>query len=299
MADKPPAEFPIDERLVRELLISQAGGIDGAASLPLVHADDGWDCSVWRLGSELAVRLPRREMAASLIEHEQHHLAALADRLAPLGVPAPILSGVPDRSFPWPWSVVPWFSGESGLSVPRSTRVGWAQPLAEALVALHVPALGPFPPNPFRGVPLVARDEAVRDRLHAAGRVLSGPLMHALTGIWQCGLDASPWTGSPVWIHGDLHPGNLVARGPELVALIDFGDLTAGDPAYDLAVAWLAFDRPGRALFHEATGGHYDEATWMRARAWAAAVALMLVQQSDDDPAYRALGEECIEQLAL
>ena len=300
MADKPSAEFAIDEQLVRDLVMSQAGSrlpLSDPGELPLVHADDGWDCSVWRLGSELAVRLPRRAAAAPLIEHEQRHLAAIAERLEPIGVPAPVFAGTPSPRFPWPWSIVPWFAGSPGLSVPRSMRAGWAEPLARALVALHAPAADGFPPNPFRGVPLAVRDATVRERLSDASDMLPESRVEALRAFWEDGLAAEPWNDEPVWIHGDLHPGNLIAEGAELVAVIDFGDLTAGDPAYDLAAAWLVFDEPGRAAFIEATSGRYDTATWIRARAWAAAVALMLVLQSDDNPAYQALGSECVEAL--
>ena len=75
MPDKPSAEFPIAEHLVRALVSSQAASIPGAADLPLWHIADGWDCSVWRLGERLAVRLPRRAAAAPLVVHEQAALA--------------------------------------------------------------------------------------------------------------------------------------------------------------------------------------------------------------------------------
>jgi aminoglycoside phosphotransferase (APT) family kinase protein len=100
-----------------------------------------------------------------------------------------------------------------------------------------------------------------------------------------------------VWIHGDLHPGNLVARGPELIAIIDFGDVTAGDPAYDLAVAWLTFDAAGRSAFVGAIGDRYDAATWTRARGCAAAFALVMLDQSDDNPEYATLGAEALREL--
>jgi aminoglycoside phosphotransferase (APT) family kinase protein len=115
--------------------------------------------------------------------------------------------------------------------------------------------------------------------------------------VWTRGLSAAPWNGPPLWIHGDLHPANLVALGSRLVGIIDFGDVTAGDPAYDLAVAWLAFDRVGRAEFIAATGDRYDAATWVRAAGWATAVTLMLLNESDDNPAYAGLGAESLREL--
>ena len=170
-------------------------------------------------------------------------------------------------------------------------------------MALHVPAPADFPANPFRGVPLSERSAAVRERLahlRAVG-ALTDAETDAAASVWANGVSAARWNGRGVWIHGDLHPGNLIAQGPRLTGIIDFGDVTAGDPAYDLALAWLAFDRAGRERFMTATGRgttHGREpATWVRARAWAAAVALMLLTHSDDDPPYAALGRETLAEV--
>lgn len=299
MPDKPSAEFEIHEDLVRALVASQATRIPDAASLPLAHAADGWDCSVWRLGDDLAVRLPRRALAAPLILHEQEVLSEVAGRLAPtgVGVPAPVVHGRPGFGYPWSWSVVAWFHGQGGLGIPRATRSSWAPPLAAALLALHVAAPPRFPVNPVRGVPFARRERAVAGRFTSLRGRVPDTTLTRLHELWDAALDAPAWSGEPLWIHGDLHPGNLVARGSELVAIIDFGDVTAGDPAYDLAVAWLAFDPVGRAAFRTAAGDRYDADTWTRAHGWAAAVTLMLLDQSDDNPAYLALGTEAVTEL--
>jgi aminoglycoside phosphotransferase (APT) family kinase protein len=300
MPDKPPAEFVLHEELVRALVASQATTIADAGALPLAHSADGWDCSVWRLGADLAVRLPRRALAAPLILHEQRVLPGIAARLAAsgIGVPAPVVDGRPGFGYPWSWSVVPWFEGDAGLSIPRRSRTGWATPLAQALLALHVTAPANHPVNPVRGVPLARRARPVAGRIESLhGRIDPAGLANA-ERLWNTALDAPPWSGAPVWIHGDLHPGNVIARGSRLIAIIDFGDVTAGDPAYDLAVAWLAFDAAGRAEFIAATGDRYDAATWTRAHGWAAVVALILLDQSDDNPDYAALGAEALDELA-
>ncbi|GAA4764985.1 aminoglycoside phosphotransferase family protein [Microbacterium gilvum] len=294
MPDKPAAEIVIDEPLIRGLLREQAPGL---AREPLRHVADGWDCSVWRVGERFAVRMPRRALGAQLVLHEQQHLGAISARLAPLRIPDPVVAGRPSAAYPWHWSIVPWADGTPGLSVARSDRGGWAVPLARALRRLHVVAKGEFPVNPYRGVPLRERDAAIRARLRQAEVFLGVGTARSLSAVWQAGVAAVAWTSGPVRIHGDLHPGNLIADGSALVSIIDFGDLTAGDPAYDLAVAWLAFDARGRAAFQAELQGVYDAPTWMRARAWAAAVALMLVLQSDDDPDYRRLGREVVAEL--
>ncbi|MET0992816.1 MAG: phosphotransferase [Mycobacterium sp.] len=302
MPDKPAAEVVIDETLVRHLLTSQATTvIADAATLPLEKAAEGWDSEMWRAGNEFAVRLPRRAIAAPLVLNEQRVLPDLAARIEPTGmrVPAPVFAGVPDSRYPWAWSVVPWIEGSRGIDIPRAERSGWAESLAAALSALHAPAPKDFPVNPFRGVALAARSSAVQERLARLreGGALSDAEAEAAASVWTDGLEVDAWTRPPVWIHGDLHPANLVAHGGRLIGIIDFGDVTAGDPAYDLAVAWLAFDEAGRQRFVSATDGRHRGSTWVRARAWGVSVALMLLAHSDDEPAYAALGREAFDEV--
>lgn len=300
--DKPAAEVRIDEHLIRQLLAAQAtGAVPDSPELPLVKVAEGWDSEVWRLGERYAVRLPRRALAAPLVLHEQLVLPDMAERLTLVGVrvPAPVVAGTPAAGFPWAWSVVPWIDGDRGIDVPRRARHGWAEPLAAALRALHIEAPEGHPVNPVRGQALATRAPAFRDRLGALrdAEAIDPATAELLEDAWHAGLSAAAWSRAPVWIHGDLHPGNLVSHDGGLAGIIDFGDVTAGDPAYDLAVAWLAFDAGGRARFRAATGGRYDAATWRRARAWAAAVVLMLLLHSDDDPDYRALGTDAAAEV--
>ncbi|QIG40432.1 phosphotransferase [Microbacterium sp. 4R-513] len=303
MPDKPAAEVQITADLVRRLVDAQATlTIQDAAALSLEKVAEGWDSELWRLGESLAVRLPRRALAAPLVLNEQRTLAQIGPRIEATGVrvPTPIVHGVAGEGFPWAWSVVPWFDGHRGLDVPRAERSGWAPRLAAALLALHEPAPADHPVNPFRGGPLASRAAATAERiaLLRERRTTATGLLDDAEELWHRGLSAAPWQEPPVWIHGDLHPGNLVARGAALAAIIDFGDVTAGDPAYDLAIVWLAFDADGRQRFREATGDRYSAATWQRARAWAAAVTVMLLAHSDDNPDYEHLGREALAELA-
>ena len=290
MAHSPAAEQSLDAEDVRALLRAESPQL---AELPLALAADGWDNMIWRLGDDLAVRIPRREIAAPLIEHEQRALPVLGPRLALLGIrtPVPIVAGRPSAAFGWPWSVVPWISGVRALDRPRVDNSRWAAALAGAVLALHQPAPADAPANPVRGVPLRARDAVMRERLALL------PDRSALRDAWAAGVAAPP-ASEHVWIHGDLHPGNIIVNDGTLDALIDFGDVTGGDPAYDLAAAWLVFDATGRARFRTGTGDRYDSATWTRARAWAAYLAAMLLTQSDDRPDYLALGRSTAAELA-
>jgi len=284
VVDSPAAERRLGASEVRALLDT---GAPLLARLPLQLVHEGWDNATWRLGNELAVRIPRRELAAPLILHEQQALALLGPRLTAVGIrtPVPVIHGTPSDDFPWPWSVVPWISGTAALGRARSANTVWAPDLARALRALHQIAPPDAPHNPVRGIPLAGRNERMRELLGQLPIRTARPLERA----WSDGLDAQV-SREHVWVHGDLHTGNIVIEDDRLAALIDFGDVTGGDPAYDLAASWMAFNAEGRDSFRRATEDRYDDATWIRARAWAASVAAILLVQSDDRADYFELG---------
>ncbi len=290
MAGSPEAEYGLDAAQLREVL--RFAGLRYADD-PLTLIASGWDNDIWRLGEHRAVRIPRRALADQLLRNEQRVLPAISERLAPSGVvvPAPIHAGVPSERFPHPWSVVPWVSGVAAWHTPRPARAAWASALADALRLLHVASRPDAPTNPYRGIPLSERAEADAARFAA----IDAPA--AARAAWERAVAVPPYAGPAVWIHGDLHPGNLVVSGSRLAAIVDFGDVTGGDPAYDLAAAWLLFDARGRRLFQDRLAAP-DDMLWVRARGWAAAVGAILLAQSDDRADYAALGAEILAEVA-
>lgn len=301
MPIRPPAEVDLSVDLVRRLLADQHPDL---ADLPVRLVAHGWDNATFRLGPDLAVRLPRREAAAHLIAHEQRWLPDLARR-CPVPVPAPVRTGTPSPTFRWTWSVVPWFGGTHAADMPVAARSAWAPALADALHALHTAAPPGAPLNPVRGGPLAGRAQALGDRLTA------GHLDHVVPdararahALWQDALDAPPWPGAPQWVHGDPHPANLVTRDGTLAALIDFGDMTAGDPACDLATAWLTFETTGRDRFRERTDALTADAApdpgrWRRAAGWALVMSSAMVAHGDDDPVISAIGHHAVRELLV
>jgi aminoglycoside phosphotransferase (APT) family kinase protein len=283
----PAAEVVVDEPLVRSLLADQHPDL---AERRLRVVANGWDNVVVRLGDDLAVRLPRRAAAARLVEHEQRWLPEIARRVAHVApVPEPVRLGRPALGYPWSWSVVRWLPGD--VVGDRAAGPAVARALAAFVGLLHVPAPADAPVNPFRGVPLATRSAAVLDRLATA----DVPRARELAALWRTAAAAPTHTGPPVWVHGDLHPFNvLVERAPggdRLSAVVDFGDVTAGDPAVDLATAWLTFDREGRRTFRALAAA--DDATWTRARGWAVSITSAL--WTSDDRAFRTVGRRGID----
>ena len=285
----PPAEVPIDADLVHQLLAAQHPDL---AERPLALAKAGFDNELWRLGDDLAVRIPRREVAAELLAKEQQWLPGLARQL-PLPIPAPVRVGRASGLHPWPWSVVPWLAGDPGDEVPVTDGRDAGRRLGRFLAALHRPAPRSAPFNPWRSVPLSDRADMFAARL----AIVDAAAERRLGQIWQRALDAAPHPGPPTWIHGDLHPANTLTGAGTLVGVIDFGDLCAGDPATDLAAVWLLLPADGVEGF-AAAYGEFTPAVEARSLGWATLFTLMLLELGTHDrPTYERMARAALERI--
>lgn len=283
----PAAEIDIDEALVRGLLRAQRPDL---ADLPVRVVANGWDNAMVRIGDSLAARLPRRAAAAGLIESEQRWLVELAPRL-PLPIPVPVFAGRPTPDYPWSWSLGPWLDGDTAAAAPPLDADATARTLAGFIAALHVPAPPDAPPNPVRGVALAARAAAVEDRAHSLADVID---VDGTLGVWHDLLATPAWDGPALWLHGDLHPSNMLTLDGELSAVIDWGDLTAGDPATDLSIAWMLFDGARRTTFRDLAG--IDPDTWRRAAGWALNLSLAYLT-GDDSTSMPAIGRRTLAEV--
>jgi aminoglycoside phosphotransferase (APT) family kinase protein len=262
-------EFRFGQDLVRALLREQHPDL---ADLELRDVAGGWGNQQWRLGSELGVRLPRTEGAPALLRTEQKWLPVLAQRL-PLPVPTPVRVGEPSALFEHTWTITRWVEGEPADYAPI-TRADAAETLAGFLKALHQQASAEAPVNATRGVPLAGIQGGFTRSLH----VLADDEASADTAreTWEKAVAAPAWHGAPTWLHGDLHPANVIVREGTLSGVIDFGEMCGGDPATDLSAAWILLPAGAVSRFFD-TYEDADEATIARARGWAVLRALHLL----------------------
>jgi aminoglycoside phosphotransferase (APT) family kinase protein len=214
----------------------------------------------------------------------------LAPRL-PLPIPAPVRIGRPQGAYPWSWSVVPWRPGRIAASTALADPAAEARRLGAFTAALHRPAPADAPVNPVRGGPLRERAVALEERLERLATVVDTA---AVQRRWEGSVASAPWSGPPLWLHGDLHTANLLVDDGALSAVIDFGDITGGDPATDLAVAWMLFEPDDRVTFRQACGTSDDD-TWRRARGWALHFALAYLAHSADNPLMAAIGRHTLD----
>lgn len=273
----PPEDAPpsIDAGLVRRLVAAQ---FPRWAHHPVRPVEPGgWDNRTFRLGRDLSARLPSAAAYAPQVAKEHRWLPALAPHL-PLPIPEPLALGAPGEGYPWPWSVRDWLDGAPAGS-HLAASPGLAQALAGFLRALQrVDATGGPPPgehNFHRGGRLDVYDAQARAAIAAlAGRIDADAAARA----WAAAL-GSAWQEAPVWVHGDVAPGNLLVRDGRLGAVIDFGGAAIGDPACDLAIAWAWFTGEARQAFRAALP--LDPGTWVRARGWALWKALITAAGHD------------------
>ncbi|MEU2630806.1 aminoglycoside phosphotransferase family protein [Kitasatospora sp. NPDC007106] len=259
-------EIEITAALVRELIRDQHPDL---ADRPVSLGARGWDNQLWRLGEDLAVRLPWATGSADgLLRKEYAWLPGLAPQL-PLPTPVPQRWGEPSERFPRPWLVTTWVPGTPADRAPVTRAEDAADALAAFLTALHRPAPAGAPAGRDRGGPLTDYVGHFEGGLAETVRLGLVEDPDAVRAVWADALAAPAWTGPALWLHGDLHPANVLTADGTLCGVIDFGDLCAGDPACDLASAWILLPDGALDRFHRAHRPTPDAATLRRARGWA------------------------------
>lgn len=255
-------EVATDAALVRRLLAAQFPHWSERPIAPVVSY--GTDHDIYRLGADLAARLPRIGWATEQAAKEAKWLPRLAPHL-PLALPVPLAMGHPADGYPFDWSVCTWLPGQNANGTISDLDLA-AVDLAAFVIALRrIDTAGAHlrPPR-GRGAPLAENDDQVRRSVVQLGDRIDAD---AVLRAWQESLNAPAWDGPEVWVHGDLLPGNLLVVDGRLSGVIDFGGLNVGDPACDLQPAWNVFTRDSRARFRAEL--EVDDASWLRGRGWA------------------------------
>ncbi|MDP3372322.1 MAG: aminoglycoside phosphotransferase family protein [Candidatus Paracaedibacteraceae bacterium] len=244
------------------------------AHLPIVPVNEsGWDNRTYHLGQEMILRFPSGESYANQVKKEQKWLPFLSSKL-PLTIPTPLGLGKPGHGYMWDWSIYNWIPGETAAISKQADKNKLANDLARFLSVLYKmnPTNGPpaGKQNYYRGGDIsVYEHEAIN-----AIKVLESSLDSKVAKrIWDLGA-TTKWENPPVWVHGDISPGNLILQNGHLRAVIDFGLLSVGDPACDFAIAWTFFDAKSRKVFRDRLA--IDNRTWHRGRAWAFWKALII-----------------------
>jgi len=285
----PLPEVNIDETLIKRLIKAQFPAL---SALEISLLDAGWDNENYRLGSDYIIRLPRREVALPLLLHEVSWLPKLKDKL-PIRIPAPIEVGKPELGYPWNWTIIPWFDGQTAnLNLPAASE---AIKLATFLRILHQqdPTDAPF--NSSRSVPLENKDAAIQERIKRL-KQKTNLVTPRIEEIWREAMhETVPSTKS--LLHGDLHSRNIIVQDGQIEAIIDWGDITAGDPATDFACLWMLFEN--EAIRREAFLAYGASPGLMkRAIGWAIFFGITLLDTGlISNPQHAQMGEAILKNI--
>lgn len=260
----------ISRETVRQLIREQLPQWAELEVTPVL--EQGNDNHTFRLGEELAVRLPSTEGYVAGVTKEDRCLPVMA-RYLNTEVPVPVATGVPSKEYPYPWSVRHWITGTTPDRDPDLDRVALAKDLGVFLRELREVPPGEGPAagahSFYRGThPSVYGDQIQQ----ALGQLANQVDVKACQAIWNEAVRTA-WPTDPVWYHGDVAPGNLLTDRGRLVAVIDFGTCGVGDPACDLVIAWTVFTEAERGIFRDAAALPDD--AWARGRGWALWKALV------------------------
>lgn len=272
-------DYRIDTALVRKLVDTQFPAWSVLPVCPMKNM--GHDNRTYHLGNELLARLPSNVRYTAHVPYETLALTTLQPHLS-VKIPECVGVGKSSDAFPAPWTVNRYIQGVtvSRETVPPAMEVSFARDLRQALDELHA---APAKNAPLAGAhcfyrgcsPAVYAGETYA-MLEKWKQVLP---VEKYRPLWDQAVSAA-YTGKPVWFHGDVAVGNLLADNGRLCGLIDFGTCGAGNPACDFVMAWTFFGSSARAVFLEGL----DEGTVLRAKGWALWKALISFDGSPDSP---------------
>src|SRR5690554_3877511 len=238
----PPAHPAISRETVRALVDEQDPDL---ADLALGERFDGWDMAMYRLGEDLAVRLPRVEVAVASLLAESRFVPRLS---AGWDFPFPhvVRAGLPGHGYPWPWAIVSWVPSETADRMPLSAGAG--PRIGRAVAQIHQRADADAPFNVEQSLAFADRQAdfgwargQLADARGPAGEVLD---WEAIDRMWATAL-AAPKTGEKVWSHADLHGSNVLSADGDFAGIIDWGKMAGCDRAVDLGFLWTLTSRAG------------------------------------------------------
>jgi len=285
----PKSEVDINVSIIRSLIDTQ---FPQYKDLEITFLDSGWDNENYRLGSDYIIRMPRRVAAIPLLENEINWLPRLAPSL-PVNIPAPIHIGQPSESYPWQWSIIPWYDGVNAcVALPDDVQV---IVLVDFLKVLHQHHPSDAPYYDHRCLPLSDKSDDVMDRIKRLKQTTELVDERILELWYQAVAEPVPTTQS--LIHGDMHPRNIIINDGKIEAVIDWGDITAGDVAPDLASIWMLFDKED---VRNKGFQHYgaDQSLIIRSRGWAVFYATLFLELGDAaDGQYNAAGQRILNNI--
>lgn len=298
MSDTAPPwapEITIDVDLAGRVVAEQFPDLAG---LPVRKVGAGYDNSVFGVGPDWVFRFVHKASAVPGSVAEVAVLRSLPTDL-PLPVPRPLFVGTPTPELPFPWWGGPMLPGVeiAAADLRDDARVPVAETIGRFLRRLHSPAVTrivldgaaadgvDLPVDPWKRATPRAKAPQARETLARLSTRTGRPADCRTLALLDDAESLDEPTGEPTLVHGDLHFRHLLVTGrtsPRASGVIDWGDTCLGDPAMDLAIAYMAFTGRARQAFLDAYGPVDDERA-TRARVVAIYLSAALAEQAVGD----------------
>lgn len=206
--------------------------LPGATLNGVARLTGGVSADVHRLDIRLADGSPYRAVLRVHGEthcgHSAHLEFQLLEALVRSGLPVPRPLGFAENSerLGHPYVLIDFVEGSSEIKAQDlATCIGR---MAEMLVAVHRTRTADLPSLPLRIDPIPELFEFLK------GDNDWSDLRAKLTK-----LDDTAYTGTPVLLHGDFWPENLIWSDGRIAAILDWEDAAVGDPLSDVACTCL------------------------------------------------------------
>jgi aminoglycoside phosphotransferase (APT) family kinase protein len=207
-----------------------------------------------RLGDHLCLNFPTVPGLGEAMESSAEWLRLVVDDWSfPASISVRL--GKPQPEYPFIWQVSNWIAGSNAAILPLSREA--AAPLGQALRQVHSPAPSWAPTSPEGGTPLPRFRKSWHDLISQLHDTV-GPLGSridptSLMPRWEQAVD-SVIDIQPCWIHGNLDPRYVVSDQGGFAGIGSWWTFGSGDPASDIAAAFLLIPRQAESLFLEAYG---------------------------------------------
>lgn len=208
-----------------------------------VPIGEGWTATAWRVNDELVFKCPKRAWVWGDLDREIAFLP-YARPLLPLSVPEYLHTVRESAGAPHGYVVYRHLPGSAvdPRALTPDERTALAQTLARFLRALH-----DIDPAPVAA--MLPRDDeyavATQYQLDAEteiARRLSAKARSRLSEVFAEHLnDERNFNGRSVIVHADLSADHILRVGESVSGVIDWGDVSIGDPDYDFNYLYEEF----------------------------------------------------------
>jgi homoserine kinase type II len=238
-------------------------GLEVAAVTPIPHGSVNSNFALQLLDGDRAFMRVCEESSRGVVEQQNRLLRHLVARGVPTPAPLELADGGTIAEHRGkPVTAFPFCSGgwicQAKVDETRAFAVG------RALARIHLAGEDYLDAPPTRFGP-----EALRTRIEALRAGRHGELDDQVAGavdrlereIDRLESSVARYRATTI-VHGDVFRDNVLWRGDELIAVLDFESASRGHPAFDLAVtvlAWCYGDRLEEGLFAALARGYSTE----------------------------------------